>query len=271
MAELGRWPVGVAAAAVVDADQRLVGHGPLDEPLALASLSKPMAAWAILVSVEEGIVTLDDPVGPPGCTLRHLLAHAGGLPFEGDVPVGPVGRSRIYSNAGYDLAAAHIESAAGMPFAAYLRDAVFTPLGMTTAHLRGSAAHGVRASCRDVARFASELLRPRLLAPATAAEACSPQFPDLAGVVPGIGRFVPCSWGLGPEIAGTKHPHWSGGTRSPRSVGHFGGAGTMMLADPDARLGIVALTDRPFGEWAADAVRGWSTLLDSVIGRHTGR
>lgn len=265
-AELGRWPVGIAAAAVVDLDERLVGHGPLDEPLALASLSKPMAAWAILVAVEEGIATLDDPVGPPGCTLRHLLAHAGGLPFDDLTPVEDVGRSRIYSNAGYDLAAAHIAAAAGMPFGTYLREAVFTPLGMTTAHLHGSAAHGVRASCRDVARFVGELLRPRLLATSTAAEACSPQFPDLAGVVPGIGRFVPCPWGLGPEIAGAKHPHWSGTLRSPRSVGHFGGAGTMMLADPEAQVGVVALTDRPFGEWAADAVRGWSALLDAVIG-----
>lgn len=263
--ELTGWPVDHAAAAVVTPDGQVVLHGPTDRVLALASLSKPMAAWATLVAVEEGIVDLDDAVGPPECTLRHLLAHAGGLPFEGDAPVEPVGRVRIYSNTGYDLIAEHVATAADIPFATYLDEAVLAPLGMADSRLEGSAAHGVRSTCADVARFVGELLAPRLVAPATAAEACSVQFAELDGVVPGIGRFSPCPWGLGPEIAGHKHPHWSGSVRSPRSVGHFGGAGTMMLADPDAGVGVVALTDRPFGEWAAEAVRAWSSLLDAVL------
>ena len=31
-----------------------------------------------------GTIDLDEPAGPPGSTIRHLLAHASGLPFEAD-------------------------------------------------------------------------------------------------------------------------------------------------------------------------------------------
>ena len=43
-----------------------------------------MAAWATLIAVEEGVGTLEQPAGQPGCTLRHLLAHAGGYGFDPD-------------------------------------------------------------------------------------------------------------------------------------------------------------------------------------------
>ena len=45
------------------------------------------------------------PVGQPGCTLRHLLAHAGGYPFDGAEPIARPARARIYSNTGIELAA----------------------------------------------------------------------------------------------------------------------------------------------------------------------
>ena len=85
-----------------------------------------------MVAVEEGTIGLDDPVGQPGCTLRHLLAHAGGYPTNGGDPITKPGRRRIYSNSGIELAAAAIEQRSGMPFATYLTDAVLAPLGMTS-------------------------------------------------------------------------------------------------------------------------------------------
>lgn len=259
------WPVANVAAALVTSDgvRATVGDG--SRRFQLASLIKPMTAWATLVAVEEGVVGLDDAVGQPGCTLRHLLAHAGGYGFEGTEPVSPPERTRIYSNTGYELLSDHVADAAGMPFDDYLGAAVFEPLGMGTAEMSGSPAHAGSATVGDVAAFVVELLRPRLLASITATEACSPQYPQLAGIVPGVGRFEPCPWGLGVEIVGEKHPHWSGTARSPRAVGHFGGAGTMMLADPDASVGVVALTDRPFDQWAPDALRAWSELNDAVV------
>ncbi len=106
--------------------------GDLDHPYRLASISKPLTAWATLVAVEEGIVTLDDPPRgvevQDGCTLRHLLSHAGGYPFDGAIPIAPPGRRRIYSNTGFELVGAEVEAASGMPFGQYLREAVFEPL-----------------------------------------------------------------------------------------------------------------------------------------------
>jgi CubicO group peptidase (beta-lactamase class C family) len=261
------WPVPHASAAVVGADGSVLGRtGEPDRRYRLASLTKPMTAWATLVAVEEGIVALDQPVGQPGCTLRHLLAHAGGYAFDGDEPIAVPERRRIYSNTGIEMVAAAVAEAAGMPFADYLAAAVFEPLGMTRARLEGSAAHAAWASVGDVVRFLAETQRPTLLDTASAAEAVSAQWPNLAGIVPGVGRFDPCPWGLGFEIRGEKTPHWTGLSNSASTYGHYGGGGTMMWADPVAGCALVALTDREFEEWRDDALRAWPELSDAVIG-----
>jgi len=263
------WPVDHVAAAVVGPDGSIDSIGETDRSFRLASISKVMTGWATLVAVEEGIVALDQPVGQPGCTLRHLLAHAGGYPFDGVDPISPPERRRIYSNRGIELAASAVADAAGMPFDDYLGEAVFQPLGMGASQLRGSPAHAVWSTVADTARFAAELRRPTLISAASAAEATCVQFPALAGIVPGIGRFDPCPWGLGMEIRGHKTPHWTGSTNSPETFGHFGGAGTVLWVDPGEDLACVALTDRPFDEWAADALRLWPELADAVIAEVT--
>jgi len=262
------WPVDqVAAGVVTPAGVETIGDA--DRVFRLASLSKPIAAWAALVAVEEGIVDLDGPIErddvPHGATLRHLLSHAAGLPFDGADPIAPVGRRRIYSNTGIERAADVVATAADMPFEAYQRLAVFEPLGMSSSELRGSPAHQIHSSTADVARFLGEVLTPRLLAPETAACATSIQYPDLAGIVPGVGTYDPCPWGLGLEIKGDKDHHWMGRANSPATVGHFGGAGTMMWVDLDARVGAVALTDRAFDEWAIEALRLWPEFSDAVL------
>ena len=231
----------------------------------LASLSKQMAAWAILIAVEEGIVALDQAVDDRGATLRHLLAHAGGYPFDGDAPIAAPERTRIYSNAGIELAATVVADAAAMPFDQYLHEAVFAPLGMTASGLTGSPAHQVRSNLADTARFTGEVMRPTLLSAATAEAARRIQYPDLAGIVPGVGRYERCPWGLGFEVRGDKQPHWTGTTNSPRTYGHFGGSGTMFWIDPDRDVATIALADRSFDEWSADALRAWPELSDAVL------
>jgi CubicO group peptidase (beta-lactamase class C family) len=53
------------------------------------------------------------------------------------------------------------------------------------------------------------------------------------------------------------------GTRvSPRTFGHFGGSGTFVWVDPEARTACVALADREFGDWAKAA---WPALSDAVV------
>ncbi len=254
------------SAAVVGADGAVLERaGDPDRRYRLASLTKPMTAWAALVAVEEGIIGLDQPLGQPGCTLRHLLAHAGGYPFDGDEPIAVPERRRIYSNTGIEMVAVAVAESAGMPFDEYLAAAVFDPLGMTGARLEGSAAHAAWARVDDVVRFLAEAQRPTLLDVASADEAFRAQWPDLAGIVPGVGRFDPCPWGLGFEIRGDKTPHWTGLTNSASTFGHFGGGGTMMWVDPAVGVALVALTDREFDEWREEALRAWPALSDAVI------
>ena len=104
--------------------------GPRDAELPWASVTKLLTGLAILVALEEGTVDLDEPAGPPGATLRHLLAHASGLPVDGEQPIAEPGRRRIYSNTGIELAARLLEERAEMPFADYFAQAVVRPLGL---------------------------------------------------------------------------------------------------------------------------------------------
>lgn len=224
-----------------------------------------LTAWAVLVAVEEGTVGLDEPAGPPGATVRHLLAHAAGYGFDTAVPITRPERNRIYSNTGIEVVAAHVADRSGIPFSDYLREAVFVPLGMTQSELRGSPAHAVHSTLTDLAAFARELLRPQLISRATAAEATTIQYPELNGVVPGVGSFRPNPWGLGLEIRGEKSPHWTGTRNSPRTFGHFGGSGTMLWVDPDIDTALIALTDRAFDQWSEVALREWPALSDAVV------
>jgi CubicO group peptidase (beta-lactamase class C family) len=258
------WPVPHVAAATVIADE-VTTIGPTDRLFRIASIAKPLTTWAALVAVEEGIVALDQPVGQPGCTLRHLLAHAGGYGFDGAEPLARPGSRRIYSKTGIEHAAATVERAAGMPFGDYLHEAVLAPLGMDATALRGSPAHAVWSTVDDLLSFVGELRHPRLVSSATARESSTTQFEGLAGIVPGLGRFDPCPWGLGIEVRGHKQPHWTGLRNSPATFGHFGGAGTFLWVDPDADVACIALTDRAFDEWAGEALRLWPQLSDAVL------
>ena len=259
---LARWPVPTAAGAVVDAEGTRTSAGPTGWWTRIASVTKPLVAYACLVAVEEGTLDLDAPAGPPGSTLRHLLAHASGLPFTGSVPIAPPGRRRIYSNTGFELAGRALADASGMTEAEYLAEAVTGPLGMAATELRGSVAKDGWSTVDDLAAFARELLAPTLIAPETLAEATSEQFPGLAGVVPDMGSYDPNPWGLGFELKGAKSPHWTAPGGSPRTFGHFGGSGTFLWVDPDAAVACVVLTDRDFGDWAPSR---WSALSADVL------
>jgi CubicO group peptidase (beta-lactamase class C family) len=259
--QIDGWPVQFAAAGVVKAGGAPVTQGDAGRVVRLASVSKPVAALAVLVAAEEGVVDLDEPAGPPGSTVRHLLAHASGLPFEGETPIAPPGRRRIYSNEGFRVLGAHLAERAAMTFADYVRAAVCEPLGIEL-DPEGDPGSGMQASLHDVLTFAAELLTPRLVADETAAEMTSVQFPGLSGVLPDWGRFDPLDWGLGVQL-NTPQPSWMGAKTSPRTFGHFGGSGTFLWVDPEARVACVALTNREFGDWAKQA---WPALSDAVLG-----
>ena len=134
----------------------------------LASVTKQFTATAILRLAEEAKLSLDDrvrrwlpslPASADAITIRHLLTHTSGLVDYEDVMAPDTteqlkdadvlrllesqnetyfvpGSSYRYSNSGYALLALIVERASGISFATYLKDRVFTPIGMdaTVAH-----------------------------------------------------------------------------------------------------------------------------------------
>jgi CubicO group peptidase (beta-lactamase class C family) len=149
-----------------------------------------------------------------------------------------------------------------MGFADYLRAAVLEPLELGGVELRGRPSEGLHGPLGDLARFGGELLAPTLVAPETLAEATEVVYPGLAGVLPGIGRQEPNDWGLGFELKDGKRPHWTGSRNSPRTFGHFGGAGTFLWVDPESRCACACLTDLDFDDWALAA---WPPLSDAIL------
>jgi CubicO group peptidase (beta-lactamase class C family) len=263
------WPVDNAAAAVIRPGGSIDTSGNQDQTFRVASVAKMITTWACLIAVEEGIVALDQPIGQPGCTLRHLLCHAGGYGFDGSEPIARPERNRIYSNTGIEMAAAAVSDAAGIAFDAYLGEAVLQPLGMSSTTLNGSPAHRMSSTASDLTRFALETRTPTLISEATAAAATTSHFPELNGIIPGVGRFTPCPWGLGFEVRGAKQPHWTGTRNSPSTFGHFGGAGTFIWVDPAVGVACLALTDRAFDEWADQALSMWPEFSDAVLAEAT--
>ena len=230
----------------------------------------------MLVALEEGTVDLDEPAGPEGSTLRHLLAHASGLPPDDGPPLMPPARRRIYSNTGIELAADLVAGAR--------RDSVRRVLPRVrrraarprrrAARLAGAGRTAARST--TCSRSARELLAPTLVAPETLDEATSVQFPGLSGVLPGFGRMDPNDWGLAFELrdaqvaALDERAQLAADVRSLRRA-----AGTFLWVDPELGCACGVLTDKEFGAWALEA---WPRFNDcsrprtAVVGsRRTSR
>jgi CubicO group peptidase (beta-lactamase class C family) len=260
------WPVGSAAVGVTVASAEAGATGDKAARFPWASVTKLLTALASLVAIEEGVVELDEPAGPPGSTVRHLLGHASGLPPEGEAPIAPPGTRRIYSNAGFEVLARVVAGRSEMSFADYLRLAVLEPLGLT-ASLDGSPASAVSGTLGDLLALGRELLAPRLIAQETLTEATEVAYPGLTGVLPGFGRMEPNDWGLGFELRDEKRPHWTGERNSPRTFGHFGQSGSFLWVDPLAGVACACLSDRAFGDWAKEA---WPRFSDAVLAELSG-
>jgi len=128
----------------------------------LASLSKPITATAIMMLVEQTLLSYDDPLSTflPGfsdtmgaVTIRHLLTHTSGMPDYPDLnvdhpgitnaeilaalqkvqtPVFPPGQKYQYCNGGYVLLALIVEQISRDPLARFLESKIFMPIGMTS-------------------------------------------------------------------------------------------------------------------------------------------
>jgi CubicO group peptidase (beta-lactamase class C family) len=145
----------------------------------LASVTKQFTAAAILLLIQDGRLTLNDPVkkwlpslpsAVDSVSITHLLTHTSGIiDYEDVIPAGTVaqlrdadvlrlleahdsvyfkrGASYRYSNSGYALLALIVERASGKSFAAFLRERIFLPLGMnhTVAYEKGTSTVSNRA------------------------------------------------------------------------------------------------------------------------------
>lgn len=133
----------------------------------IASISKPIAATAVMQLVERGLVSLDDPIQrylpsfprkPQGeIRIRHLLTHTSGIRhyrggemfsreaygsierastvFRDDPLLFAPGERYAYTTYGYNLLAAVVEAASGRSFDEFLRANIFGPAGMTSTFL----------------------------------------------------------------------------------------------------------------------------------------
>jgi CubicO group peptidase (beta-lactamase class C family) len=175
---------------------------------------------------------------------------------EGD-RCAPVGTRRVYSNIGIDVAVA--TACAATDANGWLSSQVNGALGFSV-NFSGRASSGASGSLNELGALGRAWLRSQNLIPSTRDEFVDPFLANLAGVVPGFGRFDPCPWGLGVEIHGQKH-HWMGSKFSSRAYGHFGQSGSLLLIDPDADVVVAALAGENFGPWAQSLWPLWTDEL----------
>ena len=134
----------------------------------LASVTKTFTAAAVMLTVRQGLLSLDDEITKyfpelpwPGVTVRHLLSHTSGIPDYFDdadwflriwqeekrvpgndeilrflretkaKPYFAPGEGLHYSNTGYNLLALLVERRSGLPFEDFLQKNIFEPAGMT--------------------------------------------------------------------------------------------------------------------------------------------
>lgn len=269
LAEVEDWAPDTVAVGVTDGAATLATHGPVDRRLWLASVTKPLSASGVLLAAAQGHLRLDEPVEVPGTleavTVRHLLAHAGGLAATPGGNHRPPEQRRIYADWGYGVLGELVAERVGLPFSDHLAIEVFEPLGMTDTTLEGAPGHGGRGTVEDLLRFARELLAPSVLPAGLLAEATRVAFPGLDGVVPGYGRRSPNDWGLGFEVKGSKSDHWMGHDLPPTAFGHFGRSGAFLWVDPTRGAAAAELADREFGPWAQQVWGGFNDRLVTAL------
>ena len=309
------------------------GEATEDSRFALASLTKPIVAAACLVAWEEGALEPDAPLSEhlagvdPALTLRDVLSHASGLPADDararrvqlapnsswrDVadayrevrPVAAPRTKRIYSNAGYALAAAALEQATGMDYRTYITESVLIPLEMkqttfgvgveeaSVLSVKGPGLLGHDQQLFNGSRFrklglpqsgafgtASDYLQllqmtlrhgrlssdRHLLAPETAALLSTNQAGSLPGGVDDFMEWGRCDWGAGFELRSEKSPHWTGAALSAAAFTHFGASGTLAFADPATGTAAVILANRgTYTRWMLEP-GGWPDICAALV------
>jgi CubicO group peptidase (beta-lactamase class C family) len=204
---------------------------------------------------------------PPAEATQHPLVHEW-LYRRYDAPLWkPPGTEWSYSPWGYELLGEIARRVSGKPFADFVRERIFQPLGMqdTTAIVPDAVKHrvvrykytvndwweqhladfkieqtpwanwGIYSTARDMAIFGQMFLNrgrygdARILSPASVAEMTRNQIPGIGGSWDGV-PFPEAWWGLGWPVK--ENRKWAGSLWSPRTVEHSGAGGVHMWVDP---------------------------------------
>ncbi len=148
------------------ADREALIRADADTTFSLASISKPFTATGLMLLARRHVIDLDRPINDylgsgkltarigdaDKATVRRVASHTAGLPFHVqffyyDQPyrrpshdetiaryaniVTPPGARYFYSNLGYGILGDVIERQTHQPYADYMREQVFGPLGLT--------------------------------------------------------------------------------------------------------------------------------------------
>ena len=258
-----------------------------------ASLTKPVVAYGALELVDAGRLDLDKPLASympkpyladeraKPVTARHVLSHTTGFPnwrrpgADLAVTFAP-GERFSYSGEGFVYLQAVMEQITGARIDAYIREAVFEPLGMRDSSLvwieryeatkvyghdlvgevagrrkpdTPNAAASLHTTAADYGRFVAAVLARRGLKGATFAEMLRPQVwvhegckqcPD--GPVGKLSTSV--AWGLGWGLergdAGTWFWHWgdNGTAKAFVLAGGADGLGVVVFANAENGLAL---------------------------------
>jgi CubicO group peptidase (beta-lactamase class C family) len=268
----------------------------------VASVTKQFTAAAVMLLVEEGKLGLDtqirdyltdDPDQWAGVTVRHLLSHTAGFPLDSAGFDGYLKGERLdyttaelydaatrtrmlfrpgedwnYSNVGYFLLGLIIEKAGGRPYAAFMAERLFRPLGMASTSVINQWAV-VKNRASGYTRRGGELVRIRResqVAPASGGGVLSTAR-DLAtwDVALAAGKVVKASsldemWTPTKLTSGALRPYGLGWLvfkqRGHRVVSHAGSSGTEYARFPDDGLTVIVLTNLGLRA-TMDAVKPW--------------
>jgi CubicO group peptidase (beta-lactamase class C family) len=273
-----------------------------------ASLSKPVFTYGVLKLVEQGKLGLDVPLTKylpkpfvagderlTKITARIVLSHRTGFPnWPGDggsVPIYfPPGERFSYSGEGYIYLQRVVEQITAKPLNDYMREAVFTPLGMTSSSYvwrpdfdgltatghdsdgkpvelwkpkEALAASTLNTTAEDYGRFVEAVLNGKGLTPATLREMETPQIaldPECRICIKHEPKRLSKNlfWGLGWGI------ERKGGTDMLWHWGDNGSFKAFVMADPKTKSGVVMFANSENGLEIAKPVIDEAMGTDSL-------
>ncbi|GAA4904442.1 serine hydrolase domain-containing protein [Streptomonospora salina] len=298
---------------------------PAETSFPMASVSKSFTATAVMQLAESGEVDLDTDVNeylPGGAqlpdtypgdpvTLHHLLTHTAGfeesvvgmatdsaetmLPLKGYLStyqperVHPPGRFVSYSNYGTSLVGLVVQEVSGVPFADYLDENVFGPLGMEHSGFMPPDQAAERFTVPTLHGATPETVSEPLFvnqSPAGAGYATATDMSDFMLAMLGDGAYdgarvlsaestqamLTKQESLHPGVAGAGYGTWDKSRQGPRTVGHSGdlhGAHTEWAVVPELGFGVYVAVNGD-GTSANPLKDARAQILDAVLDEFAG-